>query len=62
MTKNNYVVGVVDGFHSDADMGYVCEFLMDTIEDNRYTNYKNQNDSDSEFEKNMLHFIYGVGQ
>ncbi len=61
MTKNAYVVGVVDGFHSDADMGYVCEFLMDTIEDKRYTNYS-QIQNDSEFEKNMLHFIYGVGQ
>ena len=56
---NIYVSGIVEEFHSDADMGYVCEFLLDCIEDSRYTNYPN---GSSEFEKNMIHFIYGVGQ
>ena len=61
--NNIYVAGVVEEFHSDADMGYVCEFLMDVIEDNRYTNYDKQTGvGDVKFEKNMIHFIYGVGQ
>lgn len=59
--QNVYVSGVIDNFHSNVDMGYVCEFVMDTIEDNRYTNYGNYH-RDSEFETNMLNFIYGVGQ
>lgn len=57
---NNYVGSIVEEFHSDADMGFVCEFLMDCIEDDRYTNYPHS--VDSTFEVNMMNFIYGVGQ
>lgn len=60
---NIYVGKEVEAFHSSADLGYVCEFLMDVIEDERYTNYGfplylQSND----FEKNMLQFIFGNGQ
>lgn len=59
MQVNTYVDFVKEDFHSDADMGFVCEFLLDIIEDPRYTNYPN---GSSEFKVDMMNFIYGTGQ
>lgn len=61
---NIYVGKEVEGFHSSADMGYVCDFLMEIVNDNRYINdlphhYHHQS---NEFEKDMLQFIFGKGQ
>ena len=60
---NIYVGKEVEGFHSSADFGYVCGFLLDVIEDERYTNFDFPLHLQSnEFEKNMLQFIFGNGQ
>lgn len=59
--QNEYVTGEVENFHSHADFGFVCEFLMDCIEDPRYSGYE-KGEFSSVFEVNMMKFIYGVGQ
>ena len=61
MMKNTYVAGVVDCFHSTADMNYVCEFMLDVMEDPRY-NQNSPDHYDHIFQLNMMQFIYGNGQ
>ena len=57
--QNEYVTGEVDNFHSHADFGFVCEFLIDCIDDIRYNN---GDSGPNAFDQNMMNFIYGVGQ
>lgn len=56
--QNEYVTAAVDNFHSEADFGFVCEFLMDCIDDPRYSGGRGVD----AFDYNMMNFIYGVGQ
>lgn len=56
--QNEYVTAAVDDFHSEADFGFVCEFLMDCIDDPRYSGGRGVD----AFDYNMMNFIYGVGQ
>lgn len=58
--QNEYVSGEVENFHSHADFGFVCEFLMDCINDNRYNDARCM--GVDAFDYNMMNFIYGVGQ
>lgn len=59
--QNEYVSGEVENFHSHADFGFVCEFLMDCIDDPRYNGSGSGRGVDA-FDYNMMNFIYGVGQ
>lgn len=59
--QNEYVSGEVENFHSSADFGFVCEFLIDCIDDPRYTS-NNDESGHMSFSNNMMNFIYGVGQ
>lgn len=56
---NIYVGKEVEGFHSSADFGYVREFLLDVIEDERYTNFDFPLHLQSnEFEMNLKRICY----
>lgn len=61
---NIYVAAAVEGFNSSADFNYVCEFVIDCIDDSRYSDDSRYTDGDGHesFSLDMMNFIYGTGQ